>query len=184
MCVVVVLRQLVNILRDTGFLCAVITGIQALHYVVRTDEPQNRRDITLFYTNVASIWVLVFTAAAVVHHSTKKHTNFVISLAFLELEFQLSQKNGSVHPRVLEPLISLTFSANDDERQVVAKYCKRIVDLMDYPNKRVQFQSVWTLANIALWHDAARMSLHNNGCTRYLFQAYASMDFGNIVAET
>src|SRR5690606_22934451 len=99
-------------------------------------------------------------------------------LAFLELEFQLSQKDGSVHPRVLEPLISLTFSDNDGERRVVANYCRRLVDLMDYPNKRVQFQSVWALANIALWHDESRMSIHNNGCTRYLFHAYESMDFG------
>lgn len=136
------------------------------------------RNIALFYTNLASIWVLIFTGAFVVHFSTKKHTNFVISLAFLQLEFQLSHKDGSVDPRVLEPLISLTFSDNKEEHRVVVKYNRRLVSLMDYPNKRVQFQSVWALANIALWDDEARMSIHNHGCTQYLFQAYSSMDFG------
>jgi hypothetical protein len=62
---------------------------------------------------------------------------------------QLSQ-GGSVHPRVLEPLISLTLSSEPNDLEIGKAYIKELVNLIAYPNIRVQFQSAWGLANLGL----------------------------------
>jgi hypothetical protein len=55
-----------------------------------------------------------------------------------------------VHPRVLEPLISLTLSTEQIDLEIAKTYIKELVNLIAYPNIRVQFQSAWGLANLAL----------------------------------
>ena len=79
-------------------------------------------------------------------------------------------RGGSVHPRVLEPLISLTLrylhslimyasvdttvtiyvsSPHEQDWEIAEKYIGQLVWLISYPNIRVQFQSAWGLANLA-----------------------------------
>ncbi len=55
-----------------------------------------------------------------------------------------------MHPRVLEPLISLTLSSEQIDLEIAKTYIKELVNLIAYPNIRVQFQSAWGLANLAL----------------------------------
>lgn len=59
-------------------------------------------------------------------------------------------KGGSVHPRVLEPLISLTLSNDPADLEIAKSYIEQLVWLISYPNIRVQFQSAWGIANLAL----------------------------------
>jgi hypothetical protein len=49
--------------------------------------------------------------------------------------------------------------------------------LISYPNMRVQFQSAWGLANLALLDDETRWKIHISGGTKSLFEWYMDMDF-------
>jgi len=81
-----------------------------------------------------------------------------------------------VHPRVLEPLISLTLSTKTVDHNIAKKYIGQLVWLISYPNIRVQFQSAWGLANLALLDDDARLKIHSAGGTKTLFEWYTDMD--------
>eukprot|EP00981_Chlorochromonas_danica_P007690 scaffold1869_cov163-Ochromonas_danica.AAC.2 len=86
-------------------------------------------------------------------------------------------RGGSVHPRVLEPLISLTLSLEKEDWEIAKKYISQLVWLISYPNMRVQFQSAWGLANLALLDEDARIKIHEAGGTKTLFEWYLEMDF-------
>jgi hypothetical protein len=49
--------------------------------------------------------------------------------------------------------------------------------LISYPNMRVQFQSAWGLANLALLDDDTREKIHEAGGLNALFKWYNNMDF-------
>lgn len=78
--------------------------------------------------------------------------------------------------RVLEPLICLTFSNDEQERAVVLGHMQELIWLVKYPNVRVQFQSLWSLQNIALWTDEARILIHKSGGTRCIFENFHTFD--------
>mmetsp|Transcript_11685 Transcript_11685/g.14102 ORF Transcript_11685/g.14102 Transcript_11685/m.14102 type:complete len:1838 (-) Transcript_11685:84-5597(-) len=69
----------------------------------------------------------------------------------LALIHQLNNKSklGSVAPRVLEPLISLTLSDDPMELLYAAKYIRELVWCTTISYPRVQFQALWALANLA-----------------------------------
>lgn len=86
-------------------------------------------------------------------------------------------RGGSVHPRVLEPLIALTLSTDPADWEIAKKYIGQLVWLISYPNVRVQFQSTWGLANLCLNDDDARVKIHEAGGTKALFEWYTDMEF-------
>lgn len=49
--------------------------------------------------------------------------------------------------------------------------------LISYPNMRVQFQSAWALANIALLDEDCRLRIHDAGGTKVLFEWFDDMEF-------
>jgi hypothetical protein len=57
-------------------------------------------------------------------------------------------KLGSVAPRVLEPLISLTLSEDFGEVLHASKYIRELVWCTSINYPRVQFQALWALANL------------------------------------
>lgn len=107
---------------------------------------------------------------------TARSTEYAIAKAFLDLEWQVS-RGGSVHPRVLEPLISLTLSTDQADWVIAKKYVEQLVWLISYPNMRVQFQSAWGLANLALLDNDAREQIHAAGGTKSIFEWYPNMEF-------
>lgn len=62
-------------------------------------------------------------------------------------------KLGSVAPRVLEPLISLTLSDDPAELLYAAKYIRELVWCTSISYPRVQFQALWALANLSQKRD-------------------------------
>lgn len=48
--------------------------------------------------------------------------------------------------------------------------------LLSYPNVRVQFQSAWGLANIALLDNESRVKINNAGGTKTIFEWYTDME--------
>jgi hypothetical protein len=162
----------INTMRNGIFLHASLSGIQSVNYVFwpANSGTKNMLLSTLF-CNIA------FTSIGmiVLHYSNMKSTEHAISIAFLDLEWQVSH-GGSVHPRVLEPLISLTLSTDEEDWDIVKKYIPQLVWLISYPNKRVQFQSTWTLANLSLLEEDARLKVHENEGTKVLLEWYMDMD--------
>ena len=59
---------------------------------------------------------------------------------------------GSVAPRVLEPLISLSLSEDPLELLAASKYIRELVWCTSINYPRVQFQALWALANLAQEH--------------------------------
>lgn len=65
----------------------------------------------------------------------------------------MQSKLGSVAPRVLEPLISLTLSDDPVELLYASKYIQELVWCTSISYPRVQFQALWALANLAQKRD-------------------------------
>ena len=78
---------------------------------------------------------------------------------------------------MLEPLIALTLSDVEDDRKVAIDHIDQMVWLIGYPKVRVQFQSIWALANVSIFSEEARMKCHQAGCTSTLFELWGTMDF-------
>ena len=97
----------INILRDGFFMCAVLSGAQSLSYIFWRKTSYDSQGVYL------STWIvnliLVCVGMFFFYKTTKRSTEYAIAKAFLDLEWQVS-RGGVVHPRVLEPLISLTLS--------------------------------------------------------------------------
>ena len=72
------------------------------------------------------------------------------------LALNLTAKLGSVAPRVLEPLISLTLSDEPTELIAAARYIRQLVWCTSINYPRVQFQALWALANLAQKRAALR----------------------------
>jgi len=64
-------------------------------------------------------------------------------------DHNIKAKLGSVAPRVLEPLISLTLSDDPLELLHAAKYIRELVWCTSINYPRVQFQALWALANLS-----------------------------------
>jgi hypothetical protein len=64
-------------------------------------------------------------------------------------DLNIKAKLGSVAPRVLEPLISLTLSDDPLELLHAAKYIRELVWCTSINYPRVQFQALWALANLS-----------------------------------
>lgn len=162
----------VNVLRNTIFLHASLAGIMALNYVVwpSTDETQNMLLSTILCT-------IFFTTVGMfsLHVYANRSTEHSIAISFLDLEWQVSH-GGTVHPRVLEPLISLSLSTESDDLDIVKRYIPQLVWLLSYPNKRVQFQSAWALANLSLLEEDARVKINDASGTKTLLEWYMDMD--------
>lgn len=79
-------------------------------------------------------------------HNSKEYT---VAKAFLDLDWQMSG-GLTVHPRVLEPLVSLTLSKKESDWYTAKKYIKELVSMISHKNTRVQFQAAWVLANLGI----------------------------------
>jgi hypothetical protein len=163
----------VNLLRDGFFVHATLSGIISLNYL---GWPENSSTKGMVISTLASTVLFSSIGLSVYYFYTIKSTEYAIASAFLDLEWQVS-RGGAVHPRVLEPLISLTLSSNKDDWEIAKKYIGQLVWLISYPNMRVQFQSAWGLANLALLDEDARVKIHEAGGTKALFEWYTEMDF-------
>lgn len=139
----------VNVLRDTFFIHACISGIQSLNYLA---WPANNSTSGMVVSTLASNIFFASITMYIYFKYTTRSTEYTIAKSFLDLEWQVS-RGGSVHPRVLEPLISLTLSKAKEDYEIAQKYIGQLVWLISYPNMRVQFQSAWGLANLALGKD-------------------------------
>jgi hypothetical protein len=171
--------QFINVARQTFFICAVVSGCQSINYVANMKISQAEESATikaLFISTLATNMFFIFISMALYYFYTTRSTKFLIARTFLDLEWQVS-KGGSVHPRVLEPLISLTLSTDRDDEAIAKNYIGQLVWLISYPNMRVQFQSAWGLANLALVDEDARKKIHDAGGTKSLFEWYTDMDF-------
>jgi hypothetical protein len=173
--------QTVNIYRDAYFMCAVLSGLQSLNYVANShirDTPaselgqQKSLFLSTLFTNIAFVLLGMYGYYRYTHRST----SYRIELTFLELEWQVT-KRGLVNPRIMEPLISLTLSEKQEERDIAIKSIARLVWLLSYPNMRVQFQSGWCLANLAIIDEDTRLKIHEAGGTKTLFRWYKDVDF-------
>lgn len=82
----------------------------------------------------------------------------------LALIFQFNNKSklGSVAPRVLEPLISLTLSEDPMELLYAAKYIRELVWCTSISYPRVQFQALWALANLSQKRDLSLTQFEGN----------------------
>ena len=166
-----------NALRDSFFICAVISGFQSLCYVAweKTDGSNTNLYLTLMVVNQ----ILVLIGSYLYQRTNSRSTEFEIAQSFLNLEWQVS-RGGSVEPRVLEPLISLTLSDESSKSfksdiEVAKRKISSLVWLLSYPNVRVQFQSAWALANLAGIDEDSRLQIHDAGGTKTLFQWYGDM---------
>ena len=163
----------VNVLRDTFFMHASLSGIQALNYLA---WPVSDATTGLLVSTLCSNILFVCLVMYIYFIHTSRSTEYSIANAFLDLEWQVS-RGGFVHPRVLEPLISLTLSTDELDWVIAKKYVGQLVWLISYPNMRVQFQSAWGLANLALCDNDARVKIHEAGGTKSLFEWYLDMEF-------
>jgi hypothetical protein len=174
--------QSVNIYRNAYFMCAVLAGFQSLNYIANrelnhfTDEEvSNQR--SLFISTLFTNMTFVCVGMSIFHIYSIRSTKYQIARVFLDLEWQVS-KGGTVDPRIMEPLISLTLKEDDEESLSIAKtYIEQLVWLLSYPNMRVQFQSAWALANLAIVDEDARLQIHKANGTKSLFEWYMDMDF-------
>lgn len=73
-------------------------------------------------------------------------------------------------------MISLSLSHDPHDLSALRKRVPQLVALIQYPNKRVQFQSCWAIANLALVGNEFCVGLHEAGVTRVLLDAYDNMD--------
>lgn len=162
----------VNTLRDGFFTHAVLAGIQALNYLAWESSRSTKQ---LLISTLASNMLFSSIGIYVYYKYTARSTEYKMATAFLDLEWQVSQRGGSVHPRVLEPLISLTLSSEEADWEIAKKYIAQLVWLIAYPNMRVKFQSAWALANIALLDEDARVKIHEAGGTKSLFDEFGEM---------
>lgn len=108
----------INLLRDLFFIHASISGLQGLNYLA---WPTNYSTKGMLISTLSSN--IIFTSIAMVIYLkyTQRTTEYMIAKAFLDLEWQVA-KRGAVHPRVLEPLISLTLSRDEKDKEVVKKH--------------------------------------------------------------
>jgi hypothetical protein len=169
--------QIINTIRQTFFLCAVISGFQSLIYVANTkilDNADTYPIKALFMTTLATNCLIICIGMGLYHLYTTRSTKFQIARTFLDLEWQVS-KGGAVHPRVLEPLIALTLSTERGDEELAKNYIGQLVWLISYPNMRVQFQSAWGIANLALVDEDARRKIHEAGGTKALFEWFNDM---------
>jgi hypothetical protein len=173
--------QTVNIFRDAYFMGAVLSGLQSLNYVANShilntppDELGQQKSLFLstLFTNIAFVLLGMYAYYSYTHRST----SYRIELTFLELEWQV-KKHGLVDPRILEPLISLSLSEKKEERDIAITFIDKLVWLLSYPNMRVQFQSGWVLANLAIVDEETRLKIHEAGGTKTLFERYKTVDF-------
>ena len=162
----------VNVLRNTIFLHASLAGIMALNYVM---WPSSDETTSMLISTILSTILFTSVGMYLLHVYANKSTEHTIAIAFLDLEWQVSH-GGTVHPRVLEPLISLTLSTEAEDWDIVKKYIPQLVWLLSYPNKRVQFQSAWALANLALLEEDTRLKINNAAGTRTLLEWFMDMD--------
>lgn len=92
-------------------------------------------------------------------------------------------------------MISLTLSTEPNDLEIGKAYIKELVNLIAYPNIRVQFQSAWGIANLALGpspdfstldhlmiiitvsvDNDARIKIHKEEGTKKLFEWYLDME--------
>ena len=173
--------QTVNICRDAYFMCAVMSGLQSLNYVANshirnTPAAELGQQKSLFLATLFTNIAFVLAGMYGFYRYTRRSTSYRIELTFLELEWQVS-KRGLVNPRIMEPLISLTLSEKRSEQDIAIKSIERLVWLLSYPNMRVQFQSAWALANLAIIDEDVRIKIHEAGGTKTLFELYKDADF-------
>lgn len=163
----------VNLLRDCFFVHATLSGIISVNYLAWPVEDATKG---MVISTLASTMLFSTVGMYVYYKYTARSTEYTIASAFLDLEWQVS-RGGSVHPRVLEPLIALTLSKQKEDNEIAKKYIGQLVWLISYPNMRVRFQSAWGLANLALLDEDARIKIHEAGGTKTLFEWYEEMEF-------
>jgi hypothetical protein len=162
----------VNVMRNAMFLHASFSGLLSLNYLFWpiSDATKSLLISTLICT-------IVFTSIGVfaMYWYSNRTTDYLIATAFLDLDWQVSH-GGVVHPRVLEPLISLTLSRSRKDLELVKRYIGQLIWLISYPNKRVQFQAAWPLSNLSLLEEDARLRINAANGTKTLLEWYVDMD--------
>ncbi|GMH94609.1 hypothetical protein TL16_g12954, partial [Triparma laevis f. inornata] len=100
-------------------------------------------------------WVMIFGGAFLYFKKTQKPLEHEVDHTFLELERQA--QTGEVQPRVMEPFIAMTMEVEHNIQML--EECKltvpQLIWLVDYPNVRIQYQSLWALSNLAT-HEECR----------------------------
>ena len=165
----------VNLMRNTIFLHASLSGIQSINFVFWEDTNVDPSLNGMLLTTLISNVVFTSIGMIVMHVYSVRSTEHSIAIAFLDLEWQVSH-GGTVHPRVLEPLISLTLSTKSSDWDIVKKYIDQLVWLLSHKSTRVQFQAAWALANLAITDEDARQKIHAANGTRTLLEWYDTMD--------
>jgi len=173
----------VNTVRDVLMLSACLISVHSLNLLgwgFGSFSPQYHATAAFSLSTVISTAVFAALAAAVSHVLRQRNAEHGVALAFLEIEYEVSQGEdgkGEVSPRALEPLIALSQSTDPDDWAVCKKYIGQLVFLLSYPSLRVQFQAAWALANIALLDEEARIKIHEAGGTAALQNGYGKMGF-------
>ena len=163
----------VNSLRDTIFIHASLSGIQSLNYLVWPSTVETK---SMLLSTLSSNIFFITICMYAYHAQSVKTPEYTIAKSFLDLEWQVSH-GGTVQARVLEQLISLTLSVEPEDWIIAENYVPQLVWLISYPNMRVQFQSSWALANLALLTEKARLKIHDAGGTKSFFEWFSEMDF-------
>ena len=98
---------------------------------------------------------MIFGGAFLYFKKTQKPIEHEVDHTFLELERQA--QTGEVQPRVMEPFIAMTMEVEHNIQML--EECKltvpQLIWLVDYPNVRIQYQSLWALSNLAT-HEECR----------------------------
>jgi hypothetical protein len=103
----------------------------------------------LVITTLASNLVFTGISMFIFNYFTQNSKEYTVAKAFLDLDWQMSG-GLTVHPRVLEPLVSLTLSKKESDWFIAKKYIKELVSMISHKNTRVQFQAAWVLSNLGI----------------------------------
>ena len=166
----------VNSLKELIFIHASLSGIQSINYLgVQQLDGITVTSRALVITTLASNLVFTGVTYAIFNYCTYKSKEYTVAKAFLDLDWQMNS-GLTVHPRVLEPLISLTLSKDEHDWNVAKTYVKDMVGMISHEKIRVQFQAAWVLANLALIDEEARVLIANENGLQILFSNYETLD--------
>ena len=153
----------VNIMRTASFTSATWAALASTLYVGIGGQCESFAFLLLV---MISGWCMIFGGAFLFFRATQRPLEAEVDHTFLELERQA--QTGEVQPRVMEPFIAMTMEVHHNPH--ILDECKlaipQLIWLVDYPNVRIQYQSLWALANLA----------HHEDCRREIFLSRSRMD--------
>ena len=143
----------INVMRTASFTSATWAALSSVLYIsFAADDCTNFIFLLLV---MLSGWVMIFGGAFLYYKATVRPIEHEVDHTFLELERQA--QTGEVQPRVMEPFIAMTMEVEHNIQML--EECKltipQLIWLVDYPNVRIQYQSLWALSNLAQ-HEECR----------------------------